>query len=534
MAEPTGHCPYLGLKQNRAIRFASPTSEHRCYISGEPLEIRFDQSSYCLAQGHVQCPLYMGLSVPTTAEPAPALAGAPAAGTGISGWFAALSQRDRLVYSLMLAMLAAIVGIYLFVGLQAWLSGDNQPVAGVATAPAPTSLPATAPAAATGTPTSPPPTPTDLPTNTPQPAPTNEPTEAPILLLPTRAPTTQPTIAPTSMPTNAPTAAPATSVPPTSAPATRAPATRVPATRAPATSVPATRVPATSVPATRVPATSVPATRVPATSVPPTQAPAPTATSPAAVVVKPLTLYFNDPTGTLLVPVRRNVPVENNRVAEAAINELIAGPRNGLGRLVNAETRLLGISIDNGRATVNFDRNPGGFDSIIFTLTEFPTISSVQVQINGANQGQARGRPVLNPLNPQNLPVDYAKTEFLPLYFPAAGSRHDIRVIRMVPKTKQTAEATVRALLEGPGAYAGALRRVIPEGTQLRGIKIEKGVVLVDFTRPFADAPELDAAMRTVVESLTTLKTVSGVQFLVEGQAFADGKIFARPAINQE
>jgi spore germination protein GerM len=104
----------------------------------------------------------------------------------------------------------------------------------------------------------------------------------------------------------------------------------------------------------------------------------------------------------------------------------------------------------------------------------------------------------------------------------------------MVPKTKQTAEATIRVLLEGPGVYDGIVRRVIPAETQLRGIKLNGDVVLVDFTQPFAEAADLNAAMRTVVESLTTLKTVSGVQFLVEGQAFADGKIFRRPVINQE
>jgi spore germination protein GerM len=102
----------------------------------------------------------------------------------------------------------------------------------------------------------------------------------------------------------------------------------------------------------------------------------------------------------------------------------------------------------------------------------------------------------------------------------------------MVPKTKQTAEGTVRALLDGPGPYAGALAEVIPSGTELRGIKIENGVVLVDFTQPFAGAP--DAAIRTIAESLTTLKTVRGVQFLVEGQAYLDGRIFGRSTINQE
>src|SRR4051812_8207031 len=121
MVEPTGHCPYLGLKQNRAIRFASPTPEHRCYVGGEPIEIPVDQASYCLAQGHIHCPLYMGLSVPTTHDPEPMIiegvAVVPA--TGVRGWLATLSRHDRTIYAIMLVMLAAIILIYLFAGLQA-------------------------------------------------------------------------------------------------------------------------------------------------------------------------------------------------------------------------------------------------------------------------------------------------------------------------------------------------------------------------------------------------------------------------------
>lgn len=60
MSEVATHCPYIGLKQNRAIRFSTPTAEHRCYISGDAMDIPVDQASYCLTQFHTQCPLYMG------------------------------------------------------------------------------------------------------------------------------------------------------------------------------------------------------------------------------------------------------------------------------------------------------------------------------------------------------------------------------------------------------------------------------------------------------------------------------------------
>jgi spore germination protein GerM len=537
MTEPNGHCPYLGLKQNRAIRFASPTPEHRCYVSGEPLEIPVDQTSYCLSQGHVHCPLYMGLSVPTMNDAPTLIGGIPTQGGalvastgGMRGWLGTLSPRDRAIYAIMITMLAVIVAIYLFVGLQTLFRRDNEPIVGGVptittgtnttqanqpTAESSTAL--TSPTASTGTgqaatsdttnpttstgagqaATTEPPTPTFLPTDVPSPTPTVEPTRESSIIPPTIQSTLPPTVAPTTA------VATATAIQPTAKPAP----------------------------------TSAPKSTV--APKPPTAIPVPT-TPPAATSVKPLTLYFADTTGSVFVPVRRNAGVEDNRVAEAAIRELIAGPRNGLRRLVAADAELLGVRVDNGLATVNFDRDPSdgddrGYDSIVLTLTDFGTVNRVQIQINGENLGGPRGRPVVNPSNPLNLAVDYSATEFLPLYFPSVDGAHDVRIISMVPKTKQVGEATVRALLAGPPPeYAGVLERIIPADTELRGIKLINGVLLVDFTQPFAYAPDLDGAMRTVIESLTTIKTVRGVQFLVEGQTFMDGKVFGKPAINQE
>lgn len=263
-----------------------------------------------------------------------------------------------------------------------------------------------------------------------------------------------------------------------------------------------------------------------------------------------LWLYFGDPTGTLFVPTQRLVPVEDRKVATAAINALIEGPRNGLERLIDPQTRLSGITISNGLATVNFDRpphlngDPRGLYSIVLTLTHFETINRVQFQVNGANIGiNGNGplaRPVVNPLNPDNLPVDYAATEFLPTYYLANDGYHTIRIIRMVPKTRQVAEGTVRALIEGPGIYEYAVQRTIPSTTELRSIGINRGIVRVDFSAQFAEAVDRTAAVRTLVESLTTLPGVTGVQIFVEGRSLAEwwsepyGKVFPKPLINPE
>ncbi|HEX9371597.1 MAG TPA: GerMN domain-containing protein, partial [Roseiflexaceae bacterium] len=404
----------------------------------------------------------MGLSVPTTSDATPAVVGGAAAAplkTGVRGWYSTLPARDRAIYAIMLAMLAIIVAIYLFVGLQT-LFDRNGGIISTPPTSAPTSEQVAIGPSPTSGPTSIPPTPTNLPPDTPEPSPTVEPTQAPLILPPTSQPTQPATVAPSASGT-ASGGATATSASP-SATSSAAPSTARPAA-APTT---AARPKPTSAPAP-TPAPLVPLrpgapapTPAPLVPLPPNEPP------PVAASAQAVTLYFGDATGSVIVPVRRNTSVVGNRVAESAIRELIAGPRNGLGRLVRADAKLLGISIRNSLATVNFDRDPAGgdkrgYDSIVFTLTEFPTIGRIQLQVNGANLGGVRGRPVINPINPDGLPDNKSATEYLPLYFPSADGSHDVRLIRMVPKTKQTAEGTIRALLEGPGPYAGAVRRVI-------------------------------------------------------------------------
>jgi spore germination protein GerM len=180
----------------------------------------------------------------------------------------------------------------------------------------------------------------------------------------------------------------------------------------------------------------------------------------------------------------------------------------------------------------------------MYTLIEFPSITRVQVQVNGRNIGVEGDGPIawrpVNALNPAALPQDYGQTAFLPLYFVANSGRHDVRVIRMVPKTNEVARATVLALIEGPMEYGDRVWSPIPADTELRGIRKDGSTIVVDFTQPFASAPERDLAIRTVVESLTTLSGVDGVLFLVEGKSLSEqwgqryGRTFGQVAINPE
>ncbi|MEX2011149.1 MAG: GerMN domain-containing protein [Chloroflexota bacterium] len=100
-----------------------------------------------------------------------------------------------------------------------------------------------------------------------------------------------------------------------------------------------------------------------------------------------------------LVAVLRQTP-ETQAVARAAMNGLLAGPQGSeleaspaITSAVPAGTRLLGLSIANGIATVDLSREfeaGGGSRSafgrlaqVVFTLTQFPTVRSVVFQVEG-------------------------------------------------------------------------------------------------------------------------------------------------------
>jgi germination protein M len=256
----------------------------------------------------------------------------------------------------------------------------------------------------------------------------------------------------------------------------------------------------------------------------------------------------------MLVPVTRLATIESKRVATAALRELAAGPQGNLQRLVPPDITILDIHRDEQTITVNFDRHPGSdlsLRSIALTLTEFAGVTEVRLQVQGTDlelDGQ-RGvfrRPVLNMDNPQGLPTDYTSgTRFLPLYF-LQGSYY-VRITRLVPRTTEVAEATVRELLAGPGSYRGHLFSPIPDGTQLIEVeKSENRSVVVNLTQAFVSAENREAALKVLALSLTELRDTSGrriftrVRVLVEGQRLAEfwgpeyDRLVERPSLNPQ
>lgn len=139
--------------------------------------------------------------------------------------------------------------------------------------------------------------------------------------------------------------------------------------------------------------TSTPASPAPTSA--PSSSPAPTGTTTIRAYF--FLGSFTDNAG--LAPVLREIP-KTQAVATAAMDALLAGPndremaaRPAMYTTVPEGTRLLGLSIANGVATVDLSREfesgggsasvTGRLAQVVYTLTQFPTVDSVRFMLDG-------------------------------------------------------------------------------------------------------------------------------------------------------
>jgi len=121
--------------------------------------------------------------------------------------------------------------------------------------------------------------------------------------------------------------------------------------------------------------------------------------APAATTIVRTYFYLGGELGSEgLVPLLREVP-QTRAVATAAMNALLAGPtaqesaQRVITSAVPAGSRLLGLTVENGIATVNlsseFESGGGSMSvfvrlgQVVFTLTQFPTVDAVLFEIEG-------------------------------------------------------------------------------------------------------------------------------------------------------
>jgi len=140
---------------------------------------------------------------------------------------------------------------------------------------------------------------------------------------------------------------------------------------------------------------------------------------------------------------------------------------------------------------------------------------------------------------PTPVPTMIVRVYFL-LDDAATGDAALVPVLRVVPRSSETAKAAMIQLLAGPSAAErGALPRIrtsIPEDTGFLGVRIANGLAIVNLTREFelgGGRLSVMARLAQVVYTLTQFRTVARVNFELDGEPVEifspDGIMLDRP-----
>lgn len=255
-----------------------------------------------------------------------------------------------------------------------------------------------------------------------------------------------------------------------------------------------------------------------------------------------VTLYYQDADG-YLVPMTRWIDKQPG-IANAAVSGLIDSAITreelqyyGVFPVLPVNTDILGINIKEGIATVDFNKQLLEYDSadiernivtsVVYTLTEFTTISSVQILVNGfATDKLKYGTDISKPLSRNDLPINgkidagEAKAEIylfkkanegftylLPVSV-AAGSTGDIN-----------AGALIKLLLKGQTDEK--LQSEMPANSELLGYTIKNGVLVLDFNSRFLEyggSAREEGILKQVVYTVRQLKEISLVKMTFDGK----------------
>jgi hypothetical protein len=170
------------------------------------------------------------------------------------------------------------------------------------------------------------------------------------------------------------------------------------------------------------------------------------------------------------------------RVGTAALEALLAGPDEveraaGLGTVIPEGTRLLGLVVEDGVATVDLSREfeSGGGSlsmllrvaSVVYTLTQFPTVEEVRFELDGRPVEAIGGEGIV--VDPPVGRADFeGQTPPILVERPVPGSEVG-RVLRILG-TANTFEATFQAeVLDGRGQLLAQRFVTATSGSGTRG-----------------------------------------------------------------
>ncbi len=265
-------------------------------------------------------------------------------------------------------------------------------------------------------------------------------------------------------------------------------------------------------------------------------------------------LYFMNEAGTSIASEVREIKHSDpNRLPGNVIIQLLKGPENSkLNRLINRNTKLLGLDNVGGKIVVDFSRdfldkdsarNMQAVYSVVKSLCSIDNVYEVKVTVEGSAIQTSDGGG-LGYLSSEdiNLPTDPNTIEVndITLYFRTKDSDKLHKTVRSVKVADQQPLEyyIVSGLIKGPEEKGSVA--VLSKDTELLSVDTEGDICFVNMNSNFIEKNAGEKgkyAIYSIVNSLTELDNINRVQFLIEGKKvhkFGDMDIFGIYERNRE
>jgi germination protein M len=249
-------------------------------------------------------------------------------------------------------------------------------------------------------------------------------------------------------------------------------------------------------------------------------------------------LYLIDANG-LVVPQTFELPKQQGAAQQVLEYLVDGGPvnnmlPNGFRAVLPPDTQMTTNLLEDGTLVVDFSSEFTQYkaedemkilQSITWTLTQFDSVSTVKIKVNGHEQNAmpVNNTPIQNDLsradgiNVDNTEVvDVMNSELMTLYFLSQQGENTYYVPitrRVVETADDKVVSTVKELIEGPSLVSGLLSEFNPEAELLSEPIYSNGVLTLNFNEAIFGNLEKSAISKHVLNSLVlSLTEQSGVE----------------------
>lgn len=268
--------------------------------------------------------------------------------------------------------------------------------------------------------------------------------------------------------------------------------------------------------------------------------------------------YYEDENG-FVVPVHTEIPWEEG-IAKATLRSMVVGSstekriaQSGLKGVLPEGTEIRGMAIKDGLCRVDFGKNilntstyeqeQNMISAITYTLTEFPTISKVELLVEGqALTSLSKGYGINTAFERENINL-YGSADGVnyTVYYKAPDTEvagHYVPITFSAAKISNPVATVIEKLFAGAPADT-VLSNNIPVGINLRNVKVIGDTAVVNLGVEAVNLSEEDYKdMNSIVVLCLEQFDIGEVEFNIEGLSFEEAGLYfkesnVRPVFNQ-